>query len=66
MPDPGFNESESRTLPERYRTVLFNLTLCLGVEFHAVLEQERRVGLRRPVLGGLHVRGDAVRPRQEP
>ncbi len=38
MPDPGFNESESRTLPERYRTVLFNLTLCLGVEFHAVLE----------------------------
>jgi hypothetical protein len=46
--------------------VLVNLTLCLGVKFHAVLEQERRVGVRRPVLGGLHVRGDAVRPRQEP
>ena len=31
-----------------------------------VLEQVGRVGVRRAVLGGLHVRRDALRPGQEP
>ena len=37
-----------------------------GSELHPVLLKERRVGVRRDVLGGVHLRGDALRPSQEP
>lgn len=40
--------------------------LIPGPELHPVLLKERRVGVRRDVLGGVHLRGDALRPSQEP
>ena len=43
-----------------------NLLLLPGAELHEVLQQERRVGVRGVVLGGLHLRGDALRQGQEP
>ena len=43
----------------------YNITIA-GPQLHQVLQQERRVGVRRPVLGGLHVWRHALWPGQEP
>ena len=43
-----------------------SLRFIQGSQLHSVFLEERRVGVRRDVLGGVHLRGDALRSRQEP
>ena len=46
--------------------MIYHNIAIAGSQLHQVLQQERRVGLWCPVLGGLHLWGHALWPGQEP